>query len=59
MSWISVKDRLPDQNHDWCLVTDGIDVTIASWDMIHFVGAVVEIKKITHWMPIPNAPKEI
>jgi len=58
MEWISVKDRLPDQNHDWYLVTDGIDVTIASWDTIHFVGQVLEIKKITHWMPLPEPLKD-
>ena len=65
--WISVNDRLPEENHDGfadaVLVTDGF-----VQHMAYFVGGEWrfaesgEIKepmwyRITHWMPLPNPPK--
>jgi len=60
--WISVKDKLPDDND--VLVTDGnfTDLAIIRrtengwfWDVY---GEDVEVDEITHWMPIPKLPKK-
>ena len=66
--WISVKDRLPEDSNDGfadaVLVTDGF-----VQHMAYFVGGEWrfaesgEIKepmwyRITHWMPLPEPPKE-
>lgn len=53
--WISVKDRLPDKGgryivHDLTLGVQGYyyhpDVYCPAW------------KTVTHWMPLPEPPKE-
>lgn len=49
-SWISVKDRLPVTGN--VLATDGqIIITAPS-------SSVRNRKSITHWMPLPELPKE-
>ena len=49
-SWISVKDRLPVTGN--VLTTDGqIIITAPS-------SSVRNRKSITHWMPLPEPPKE-
>ncbi len=60
--WISVKDRLP-ENYDSVLVyckgnSSIVDVCSYS-DSIGFMGiAPYWIELITHWMPLPEPPKE-
>lgn len=62
--WISVKDRFPDQNGVEVLVTDGFIMRIAyvfgrkkEWRF--FCGNYFrDISEITHWMPLPESPKE-
>lgn len=50
MKWISVKDRLPVTGN--VLATDGqIIITAPS-------SSVRNRKSITHWMPLPELPKE-
>lgn len=63
--WISVKDRLPQVTGKYlCAVKDkrGDLWTIASdWslEMKSWFGNYGEIKNIvTHWMPLPEPPKE-
>jgi hypothetical protein len=63
--WISVKDRLPQATGKYlCAVKDkrGNLWTIASdWslEMKSWFGDYGEIKNIvTHWMPLPDPPKE-
>ena len=54
--WISVKDRLPEpwvevlvyRGEDWTVVSCEVD-TNGKW--LHFFN-------ITHWMPLPEPPKE-
>ena len=62
--WISVEDRLPSEDDNWCLVyADG-----AINCMMHRGGGVfydatyspchnISIEDITHWMPLPEPPK--
>lgn len=62
MSWISVKDRLPDKNGEYLAVTPNMrrKVNVAYFedcvwlpDERHFTTV-----KVTHWMPLPEPPEE-
>lgn len=56
--WISVKDRLPNnsQPEEYIVVNSGkvqLDIYLdGMWITPHMV------KQITHWMPLPELPKE-
>lgn len=61
MEWISVKDRLPDNNDEVLMFICGVHVLgyvdiNGEWyndvDEKEFSGSV------THWMPLPDPPKE-
>ncbi len=56
MEWISVKDRLPEQ-YDHVLIANGKIVTTAYFQDGEFVGEETDIV-ITHWMPLPQPPKD-
>lgn len=73
MEWISVEDRLPEENEQ-VLITDGSDVFYAykyyyeGWDYqiaedfdgeegVFSTNAMKE-KHVTHWMPLPEPPKQ-
>lgn len=64
MNWISVKDRLPDENDD-VLIYDGNGVSAATFDppsKFHkgrwwLDGETcIDMEYVTHWMPLPPAP---
>lgn len=63
MEWISVKDRLPDDGHTRVLVNlvsnlpQGGKITM---DTDRFVGGkwIRWNSSVTHWMPLPEPPKE-
>lgn len=65
--WISVEDRLPEENHDGSvnavLVTDGFVQHMAYFTRGEWRFAESgEIKEpmwysVTHWMPLPQPPK--
>lgn len=54
--WIAVKDRLPDEIGK-VLVIDNGKVDINSWAG-KYEGWYYANKNITHWMPLPELPKE-
>lgn len=54
--WVSVKDRLPDKIGK-VLVVDNGKVDINSWAG-KYEGWYYVNKNITHWMPLPEPPKE-
>ena len=65
--WISVEERLPEQENTQVLMTDGECHYISSRNnMVRFLdceGIFIPGKagagvKVTHWMPLPSAPKE-
>lgn len=71
LGWISVKERLPDlipcnagtAYSDAVIVwTDGKKAMIAVWDGVDFLCAAdyweAWGESITHWMPLPEPPKE-
>ena len=67
MRWIPVEERLPEQENTQVLMTDGECHYISSRNnMVRFLdceGIFIPGKagagvKVTHWMPLPSAPKE-
>ena len=68
--WISVKDRLPDEedyrscheNWDGCVIwTNGSDIGLGWYSMTTGDWADIydcDIDDVTHWMPLPEPPKE-
>ncbi len=68
--WISVKDRLPEENTRVLICTQWGDVWMASyysecriaqayWDVETLRGGGIDFKatEVTHWMPLPEPPK--
>lgn len=67
MRWIPVEERLPEKENAQVLMTDGEGCYISSRNnMVSFLdceGIFIPGKagagvKVTHWMPLPKAPKE-
>ena len=69
MNWISVKDRLPVNDDEVLVIGEGWDGMY--WWRIYFVDADgqwytiegdtvndLSAKRITHWMPLPEPPKQ-
>lgn len=58
--WISVEDRLPEDYNKYLLFLDNGRIAIGWYhgDAMQFVeDGIVMIETVTHWMPLPEAPK--
>ena len=64
MEWISIKDKLPEYYTDVVVIERNGD---ASWYMVAYLaiggiwalaGGRRIIGVVTHWMPLPEPPKE-
>ena len=63
--WIPVSERLPEKNDQWvlCLCVSGaievlkFDYTMWNWDA-QYPGRCYMENYVTHWMPLPEPPKE-
>ena len=56
--WISVKDGLP-ENEEYVLVhTSGKSVLMGFYDNDGWYTTEEYIRNVTHWMPLPERPKE-
>lgn len=57
--WISVEERLPDENGRFLTVDKKGDMMVCFWEK-HFgwFAMVCNKNAITHWMPLPEPPKE-
>ena len=51
--WISVEDELPKENGRYLFYHDKIGVQLA-----YYYNDLSLDKAVTHWMPLPEAPKE-
>lgn len=60
MEWISVKDRLPEKRKDVLCCFNGIRkmVEISWMDSTRCFLYEDIYGKVTHWMPLPEPPKE-
>jgi len=65
MEWISVEERLPKKNEEYIVCGVGFNnvlVTTLEWRRGRWFSDVyqnyVEMIKITHWMPLPEPPKQ-
>lgn len=64
--WIPVTERLPEKNNQWvlCLCVSGaievlkFDYTMWNWDA-QYPGRCYMENYVTHWMPLPEPPKEV
>ena len=56
--WISVSERLPDKQAQFLIVDDEGYMEIALWTrQFGWFSHVNRRNKVTHWMPLPEAPK--
>lgn len=60
--WISVKERLPENNQQaLCVMTDG-SFCVFTWNYIDWMwndgDEWYREEDVTHWMPLPEPPKE-
>ena len=55
--WIPVTERLPEE---WCYLafSDGIMYVTATWNDSIFWNAWEIVSWVTHWMNLPNPPKQ-
>ena len=64
--WIPCSERLPEKNDQWllCLCVSGaievlkFDYTMWNWDA-RYQGRCYMENYVTHWMPLPQLPKEV
>ena len=64
--WISVKDRLPEEDVFECLVVDHGETSFAYHQIrdgkhdfyMEYGDEIDEFDAVTHWMPLPEPPKE-
>jgi hypothetical protein len=64
--WISVKDRLPEDISDVLILTKEKELCVGyyrssdnDWNMYNPCCSFhMELHGVTHWMPLPTAPKE-
>ena len=55
--WISVEERLPDEQGRFLIVDKEGQMNTAFYSLRFGWFSPVRIKNITHWMPLPEAPK--
>lgn len=60
MEWISVEDRLPEKSGEYLTYCGEYDGTsILNFEVMKTKGKwKTKWKEVTHWMPLPEPPKE-
>jgi len=57
--WISVEDRLPEDDIAILVVDDGrVIAGRFECEQWFLVGTYINLHDVTHWMPMPEPPKE-
>ena len=64
--WISVKDRLPRTNVGVLVYTPRLKNIFGAfykvdgkWEIFSYRGGEILNDEVTHWMPLPEQPKEV
>ena len=60
--WISVEERLPEENKNYLYYGVFLPLGVKAMDMCRFDGVRWRTSsdvEITHWMPLPAPPKEV
>lgn len=56
--WISVKDRLPEDNGDVLICVRGRHLQVGFYINERWINYALIKGHVTHWMPLPGIPKE-
>ena len=56
--WISVTDRLPEDEEYVLIFTAGGSVLLGFYDSDGWDTLEGYLREVTHWMPLPEAPEE-
>ena len=56
--WISVKDRLPEDDRDYLLFIKRGDFDVGYFRSGFWTSYAEISPEVTHWMPLPEPPKE-
>ena len=57
-NWVSVKDRLPENNDNVLIFSAGRSI---GWFCVltnTWMKGIAQIKGVTHWMPLPEPPQQ-
>lgn len=59
MEWISIKDKLPDQDHEVLVIFEDM-YYLAEWSKESGWRDTMDYKEVTvsHWMELPDEPNE-
>lgn len=58
IEWISVEERLPEKQANFLIADDKGHMEIALWTkQFGWFSGSNRVKKVTHWMPLPEPPK--
>ena len=55
--WIPVSEKLPEKKGTYLICTNNFGIVMAHWYGERFGGGYAA-KCVTHWMPLPQPPKE-
>ena len=59
VEWISVDERLPEQYGPFLIADDKGNMEVATWTkQFGWFSGGNRVKRVTHWMPLPEPPKE-
>jgi len=58
MEWISVKDRLPNKVYVLCCNSNSLPFIACFGVWGNYWACSGERTNVTHWMPLPEPPKE-
>ena len=57
--WISVEERLPEQYGPFLIADNEGNMEVATWTkQFGWFSGCYRVKHVTHWMPLPEPPKE-